>query len=124
MSSSARTSARRAPRIVFNSDGDIFRGLRSADDMDGFYRGIDELAGTQVDCYCYCISASGDTKRHPSKVAPLLGADLETLGGVPDYLWRDIEDTRALLATGADPLVLLPRRAREHGMEVSGRACA
>ena len=85
--------------------------------MDGFYRGIDELAGTQVDCYCYCISAGGDTYRHPSDVAPLLGADLETLDGVPDYLRRDIENTRALLAAGIDPLVLLPRRARGHGME-------
>ena len=111
-------AARRAPRIVFNSDGDIhFRGVQSPQDMDGFYRGIDELAGTQVDCYCYCISAGGDTYRHPSDVAPLLGADLETLDGVPDYLRRDIENTRALLAAGIDPLVLLPRRARGHGME-------
>ena len=110
--------ARRAPRIVFNSDGDIhFRGLRSADDMAGFYRGIDELAGTQVDCYCYCISAGGDTYRHPSEIAPLLGADLETLDGVPDYLRRDIESTRALVSAGIDPLVMLPRRARGHGME-------
>ena len=63
---------RRAPRIVFNSDGDIhFRGV----------------------------------------------ADLETLDGVPDYLRRDIENTRALLAAGIDLLVLLPRRARGHGME-------
>ena len=109
---------RRAPRIVFNSDGDIhFRGVQSPQDMDGFYRGIDELAGTQVDCYCYCISAGGDTYRHPSDVAPLLGADLETLDGVPDYLRRDIENTRALLAAGIDPLVLLPRRARQHGMK-------
>ena len=70
--------ARRAPRIVFNSDGDIhFRGLRSAGDMAGFYRGIDELAGTQVDCYCYCISAGGDTYRHPSEVAPLLGQPVD-----------------------------------------------
>ncbi len=84
--------------------------------MAGFYRGIDELAGTQVDCYCYCISAGGDTYRHPSEVAPLLGADLETLDGVPDYLRREIENTRALLADGVNPLVLLPRRAREHGM--------
>ncbi len=118
MSSSAPAPARRAPRIVFNSDGDIhFRGLRDACDMAGFYRGIDDLAGTQVDCYCYCISAGGDTYRHPSDVAPLLGADLEILDGVPDHLRRDIENTRALLAAGVDPLVLLPRRAREHGME-------
>ena len=118
MSNSAAAPARRAPRIVFNSDGDIhFRGIQSPQDMDGFYRGIDELAGTQVDCYCYCISAGGDTYRHPSDVAPLLGADLETLDGVPDYLRRDIENTRALLAAGIDPLVLLPRRARGHGME-------
>ena len=111
-------AARRAPRIIFNSDGDIhFRGVQSPHDMDGFYRGIDELAGTQVDCHCYCISAGGDTYRHPSDVAPLLGADLETLDGVPDYLRRDIENTRALLAAGIDPLVLLPRRARGHGME-------
>ena len=111
-------AARRAPRIIFNSDGDIhFRGVQSPHDMDGFYRGIDELAGTRVDCYCYCISAGGDTYRHPSDVAPLRGADLETLDGVPDYLRRDIENTRALLAAGIDPLVLLPRRARGHGME-------
>ena len=55
-----------APRAShrLNSDGDIhFRGLRSADDMAGFYRGIDELAGTQVDCYCYCMADSGRRTR-------------------------------------------------------------
>lgn len=37
---------RRPPRIIFNSDGDIhFAGLRSVRDLDGFCRGIDELAG-------------------------------------------------------------------------------
>ena len=47
MSNSACATARRAPRIIFNSDGDIhFRGVRPSD-MAGFYRGIDELAGTQ-----------------------------------------------------------------------------
>jgi hypothetical protein len=109
---------RQTPRIIFNSDGDIhFRCHQPWINSDQFFRGLNELEGTHVDVYCYCFAGGGDIVRHPSKIAPLLGEDLKDLENVPNSFRLDIENTRMLLETGKDPMVTLPRRARELGMQ-------
>ena len=104
--------------MIFNSDGDIhFQCHQPWINSDRFLRGINELEGTQVDVYSYSICVGGDTYRHASRVAPILGEDLVDLEGINDFFRLNVENTRMLLRTGNDPLVLLPRRAHELGMQ-------
>ncbi|MDA1349159.1 MAG: hypothetical protein O3A47_09920 [Chloroflexi bacterium] len=84
------------PRIIFNSDGDIhIRSKQPWLNAEVFYRGIDELRGTQVDAYSYSICGGGDTFQHQSEVAPILGADLteQEIAAIADPTLReDVEN--------------------------------
>ena len=115
------SATRRVPRIIFNSDGDIhIRRKQPWINTKEFYRGIDELRDTPVDVYSYSICGGGDTYQHQSKVAPILGADLteQEIAAIADPGLRgDVENGLMLLKTGNDPMVLLPRRAHEAGMQ-------
>ncbi len=106
------------PRIIFNTDGD--KSLSSVPqnmDLAGFYEVVDELAGTQVDVLSYSVNTGGDTYCHCSHVAPILGADLEDLDGLPEWVGMKIRCIRALHAHGVDPLRAMAARAHERGMQ-------
>ena len=120
-------------RLIFNCDGDSTTLAHFQPPITPLQlcRTIDELEGTQVDTFIYCLNRGDDTFSHRTKVGEIYGRNVtdwqlgETYRSDPQApkwqktlaaMERIAENTEAILATGNDPLAILGRRARELGM--------
>jgi len=121
------------PRIIFNCDGDstTLAHFEPPITPRQLCRAVDELKGTQVDVFIYCINRGDDTFSHRTNVAEIYGLGITEWDvplkyrSLPGYetarrkvlaMKRMADNTRALLDAGYDPMAVLAGRTHEHGM--------
>ena len=82
--------------------------------MKDAWRPIDDVAGTSVDTFSYCV-ARGDGLFYPSKVGLVFGSDSQPFTN--SIGWHSWHAMGSLMERGLDPLQVLIDRAHEKGME-------
>ena len=82
--------------------------------MEAAWRPIDEVAGTAVDTFSYCV-ARGDGIFYPSKVGLLFGSDKRPFSSA--LAWHAWQSMQSLMDRGLDPLQVLIDRAHDKGMD-------
>jgi hypothetical protein len=78
------------------------------------WRPIDEVAGTAVDTFSYCVER-GDGIFYPSKVGLRFGADKQPFAS--SIIWHAWENMQSLMDQGLDPLQVLIKRAHDKGLD-------
>lgn len=99
-------------RIIYNCDcTEAFRRYPSPLTADQLGMVVDEVAGRQVDAYCWSPNAGDMIVFYRSRVAEIYGADVP-----PD---TDIytETLQSLFRQDLDPMEITSRRVREKGMD-------
>ncbi len=82
--------------------------------MRDAWRPIDEVAGTGIDTFSYCVER-GDGAFYPTKAGMVFGSDRRPFtNSIAWHAWHAME---SLMARGLDPLRVLIDRAHEKGME-------
>ena len=82
--------------------------------MRDAWRPIDEVAGTGVDTFSYCVER-GDGAFYPTKVGMVFGSDKQPFTNpISWHAWHAME---SLMDRGLDPLRVLIDRAHDKGME-------
>ena len=82
--------------------------------MKDAWRPIDEVAGTAVDTFSYCVER-GDGAFYPTKVGMVFGSDKQPFTNpISWHAWHAME---SLMDRGLDPLRVLIDRAHDKGME-------
>ena len=82
--------------------------------MKDAWRPIDDVAGTSVDTFSYCV-ARGDGLFYPSKVGLVFGSDGQPFTN--SIGWHSWHAMGSLMERGLDPLQVLIDRTHEKGME-------
>lgn len=82
--------------------------------MEDAWRPIDEVAGTAVDTFSYCVER-GDGIFYPSKVGLLFGSDKRPFSSA--IAWHAWQSMQSLMDRGLDPLQVLIDRAHDKGMD-------
>ena len=82
--------------------------------MKDAWRPIDEVAGTAVDTFSYCIER-GDGAFYPTKAGMVFGSDMQPFTN--PISWHSWHAMQSLVDRGLDPLQVLIDRAHEKGME-------
>lgn len=105
--------AQRTYRIIYNCDSD--GALREPPPMteDQFFKRINGLEGSQVDCFNYCVCAGDMIAFYPSKVTDLITDPKHVPVGAMDCA----DNLRYFYSEGKDPIRLHAKRARELGMD-------
>ena len=81
--------------------------------MKDAWRPIDEVAGTAVDTFSYCV-ARGDGLFYPSKAGLMFGSDKQPFTNA--IAWHAWHAMHSLMDRGLDPLRVLIDRAHDTGM--------
>ncbi len=105
------------PRLIYNDDGGSVVLLPHRVPMSGaeLTDVIDQLRGTQVDRYVYCLG-NGRVALHDSQVADRAW-ELARGQYLHHVHYRYSENARHLVESGFDPPAALGKRARETGIE-------
>ena len=82
--------------------------------MRDAWRPIDEVAGTAIDTFSYCVER-GDGAFYPTKVGMVFGSDMQPFTN--PISWHSWHAMQSLMERGLDPLQVLIDRAHEKGME-------
>ena len=82
--------------------------------MRDAWRPIDEVAGTAVDTFSYCVER-GDGAFYPTKVGMVFGSDSQPFTN--PISWHSWHAMQSLMERDLDPLQVLIDRAHEKGME-------
>ncbi len=82
--------------------------------MEDAWKPIDEIAGTAVDTFSYCVER-GDGIFYPSKFGIIMGTDMRPFKSA--ILWHAWESMQSLVDRGLDPLKVLIDRAHEKELE-------
>ena len=82
--------------------------------MRDAWRPIDEVAGTGVDTFSYCVER-GDGAFYPTKVGMVFGSDKQPFTN--PISWHSWHAMQSLMERGLDPLQVLIDRAHDKGME-------
>ncbi len=82
--------------------------------MEDAWRPIDEVAGTGVDTFSYCVER-GDGIFYPSKVGMRFGEDKRPFTAA--IYWHAWNNMQSLIDRGLDPLTVLIDRAHDKGMD-------
>ena len=77
---------------------------------------VDEVAGTAVDTFSYCVER-GDGAFYPTKVGKMFSVEDGKPHSTSNFQWRAAACMLSLMKRGIDPLQLLIDRARHHGMD-------
>ncbi len=82
--------------------------------MEDAWRPVDEVVGTAVDTFSYCVER-GDGAFYPTKVGMRFGSDRRPFTAA--IYWHAWESMQSLMDRGLDPLKVLIDRAHEKGMD-------
>ncbi len=82
--------------------------------MKDAWRPIDDVAGTAVDTFSYCVQR-GDGLFYPSKVGLMFGSDKQPFTN--PIAWHAWHAMHSLMDRGLDPLQVLIDRAHDKGMD-------
>jgi hypothetical protein len=82
--------------------------------MEDAWRPIDEVAGTGVDTFSYCVER-GDGIFYPSKVGMRFGEDKRPFEAA--IYWHAWNNMQSLIDRGLDPLTVLIDRSHDKGMD-------
>ena len=105
------------PRLIYNDDGNssVFIPHRFPMRVDELTDVVDQLVGTQVDRYVYCLVVPR-VFLHDTKVGERAW-DLAKGKYSNTYDFRRVENARHLVEQGHDPVRVLGERAHEKGLE-------
>lgn len=118
----------RPRRLIYNSDGgNVFIDKTPPGTPADVYHYVDEVADSQVTTYCICPNY-GMPLIYPSRGTEMIGASLEGArweeaekqAQLPEHaggMDRGIAHSRALVASGHDPIGLIVDRAHEKKLE-------
>ena len=82
--------------------------------MKDAWRPIDDVAGTAVDTFSYCVQR-GDGLFYPTKVGLMFGSDKQPFAN--NIAWHAWHAMHSMIDRGLDPLQVLIDRAHEKGLE-------
>ena len=107
------------PRLLFNCDGGAssLSFLKPPITPDQLCRPINELEGTGVDAFLFCVTFGGDMQLYPTKVSEMYGHRESDRNVKAQWARNAAANLNSLLKAGHDPVRVLQRRAHELKMQ-------